>query len=190
MARAANPRPRLEAGQTRKGLVDMTTMRESTSHRSSAAAWSAGGVIFAATLMIIGGVFGIFKGIAGLVNNRIYAVPTAYAWRFTTYSWGWIHLFVGIALVCAGLALFTGATWARWLGIAVAGVSLLENFFFIPYYPLWALAIMAIDVFIIWALATAPRHGAFAGRDTMREQQMAESRMGGSRMDTPPPRDM
>src|SRR5215475_5912682 len=189
MARAANPRPRLEAGQTRKGLVDMTTMRESTSHRSSAAAWSAGGVIFAATLMIIGGVFGIFEGIAGLVNNNLYVRPGVYAWRFTLYSWGWVHLFVGIALVCAGLALFSGSNWARYFGIFAAGVSLLTQFFFVPYYPLWSLAIMAMDVFIIWALATAPRHGAFGNRDTMREQQMAESRMGGSRMDTPP-RDM
>lgn len=168
----------------------MTTMRESTSHRSAATAWSAGGVIFAATLMIIGGVFGIFEGIAGLVNNRIYSVPQVYAWRFTTYSWGWVHLFVGIALAAAGLALLTGSNWARYFGIAVAGVSLLTNFFFVPYYPFWSLAIMAMDVFIIWALATAPRHGAFGGTDQrMADDRMAESRMGGSRMDAPP-RDM
>src|SRR5690606_40434473 len=28
------------------------------------------------------------------------------------------------------------------------------NFFFIPYYPFWALLIIAIDVFVLWAVAT------------------------------------
>jgi hypothetical protein len=25
-----------------------------------------------------------------------------------------------------------------------------------PYYPLWSISIIALDVFVIWALATAP----------------------------------
>ncbi len=31
------------------------------------------------------------------------------------------------------------------------------QFFFIPYYPFWALTLIAIDIFMIWALATAPQ---------------------------------
>jgi hypothetical protein len=26
------------------------------------------------------------------------------------------------------------------------------NFFFIPYYPLWAIVVIALDVWVIWAL--------------------------------------
>jgi len=44
--------------------------------------------------------------------------------------------------------------WARVVGIVVASVSLIANFMFIPYYPLWSLLIIALDVAVIWALAT------------------------------------
>jgi hypothetical protein len=40
------------------------------------------------------------------------------------------------------------------VGIVVAVLSALANFLFIPYYPLWALVIIALDVAVIWALAT------------------------------------
>jgi hypothetical protein len=33
-------------------------------------------------------------------------------------------------------------------------VSTVANLLFIPYYPMWALIIIAIDVAVIWALAT------------------------------------
>ena len=31
-------------------------------------------------------------------------------------------------------------------------LSALSNFFFIPYYPIWALLLIALDVWIIWSL--------------------------------------
>jgi hypothetical protein len=45
-----------------------------------------------------------------------------------------------------------GRLWGRVVGIMVAGLSALANFFFIPYYPLWSLLIITLDVFVIWAL--------------------------------------
>jgi hypothetical protein len=57
-------------------------------------------------------------------------------------------------MVLTGFFLFTGATWARAVGIGLAVLSGIANFFFLPYYPIWSLAIIAADIFIIWALAT------------------------------------
>jgi hypothetical protein len=34
-------------------------------------------------------------------------------------------------------------------------ISAIENFFFLPYYPLWSIVVIALDVFVIWALASA-----------------------------------
>jgi hypothetical protein len=34
----------------------------------------------------------------------------------------------------------------------VAGLSALANFFFIPYHPLWSIVVIALDVWVIWAL--------------------------------------
>ena len=31
-------------------------------------------------------------------------------------------------------------------------ISAVSNFFFIPYYPWWSLLIIALDIWVIWAL--------------------------------------
>ena len=48
-----------------------------------------------------------------------------------------------------------GQAWARWTGVACAVISGLGSFLFLPFYPLWAILVIAVDVFIIWALVTA-----------------------------------
>ena len=42
-------------------------------------------------------------------------------------------------------------------GIFLATLSALTQFLFMPYYPLWALTIIAVDVAVIWALCTRLR---------------------------------
>jgi hypothetical protein len=49
--------------------------------------------------------------------------------------------------------LVRGQTWARWVGIALVALNLIANFMFIPYYPVWSLLIVALDVAVIWGLA-------------------------------------
>ena len=51
-----------------------------------------------------------------------------------------------------GFAILAGQTWARVIGIIVASLSALANFAFIPYYPFWAIMLVAIDLWVIWAL--------------------------------------
>jgi hypothetical protein len=116
-----------------------------------------GGVIFAATLMIFGGAMAIIEGISALAKDNLFVTAPNYTLRFSVTGWGWVHLIIGIVVVLAGFYLFTGAMWAWYIAILVAAVSLFFNFFFIPYYPFWALTLIAIDIFVIWALATAPR---------------------------------
>ena len=53
--------------------------------------------------------------------------------------------------------MLSGQTWARVIGITLAALSALANFAFIPYYPIWALVVIALDVFVIWALAAHGR---------------------------------
>jgi hypothetical protein len=60
---------------------------------------------------------------------------------------------VGLIVAFAGWGLLSGRTWARVVGITVALLSALANFLFIPYYPFWALLIITLDIFVIWAIA-------------------------------------
>ena len=34
----------------------------------------------------------------------------------------------------------------------VASLSIVLNFVWLPYYPVWGIIIIALDVFVIWAL--------------------------------------
>jgi hypothetical protein len=99
---------------------------------------------------------GIFQAIAGLVaivENEFYVATRNYLFQFDATTWGWIHLIGGLIIVFAGWGLLSGRTWARVVGITLAVLSAIANFAFIPYYPFWALIIIALDVLVIWALA-------------------------------------
>jgi hypothetical protein len=46
------------------------------------------------------------------------------------------------------------------VAITLAVLSAIANFLFIPYYPFWSLLIIAVDVFVIWAIAAHGREVA------------------------------
>ncbi len=50
------------------------------------------------------------------------------------------------------MSLFAGKTWAALVAMFLAVMSAVANFFFIPYYPFWAIVIIALDMWVIWAL--------------------------------------
>jgi hypothetical protein len=43
------------------------------------------------------------------------------------------------------------------VGITLALLSAVASFLFIPHHPVWAITAIAIDVFVIWALAAHGR---------------------------------
>ena len=113
-------------------------------------------VTFAGVMMIAIGVFQMLEGIAAVVEGEFYVVTTDYAYKIDVSVWGWIHLGLGIVVMLAGVLVFSGTLWARIIGIVVAVWSAIANFFFIPYYSVWPILIIALDVVVIWALATYP----------------------------------
>ena len=123
--------------------------------------WATGFAMFAAILMIIAGLWGIIVGISAILNDKVFVTTQGYLYEFDITVWGWLHLIIGILVGGAGIGIIQGATWGRVVGIAVAALSLLANFLFIPHYPVWSISIIALDVLIIWALITYPsRAGA------------------------------
>ncbi|OLT05816.1 hypothetical protein BJF90_02445 [Pseudonocardia sp. CNS-004] len=128
--------------------------------RTKPSGWVIGLAVFAGVLMIIAGFFQVIAGLVALFQNEIYVVGPQYVVSFDVTTWGWIHLLVGIALILAGCAVLTGQLWGRVIGIGIAALSMIANFAFLPYYPFWALAIIALDVFVIWALCSYDREAA------------------------------
>jgi hypothetical protein len=125
-----------------------------------ASAWAAGLALFAGLMMIMIGSFQAIIGFAAILENEFYVVTPNYAFEVDATVWGWIHLLLGIVLAVAGWGAIVGQLWARVVGITLAVLSAVANFFFIPYYPLWSIVIIALDVFVIWALSVYGRQAA------------------------------
>ncbi|MET9436791.1 hypothetical protein [Streptomyces sp. NPDC006551] len=114
-------------------------------------------MVLASVLMILGGIMAILQGIAAIANDEVFVNTRDYVFQLDLTGWGWIHLILGLITLLAGVALLKGSTWARIVGVALASLLVIANFMWLPYHPLWALALIAVDVLVIWALCTAPR---------------------------------
>lgn len=120
-----------------------------TSHPSMAAGFT----IFAATLLCVVGTLQIFQGLAAIFEDTFTIAGAKYLYTFDVTAWGWWHLIAGLAMVAVGFFLFTGQLWARLVGLIIAAVSIITQFLWLPYYPIWAIVIIALDLAVIWALA-------------------------------------
>ncbi|MFD7530643.1 MULTISPECIES: hypothetical protein [unclassified Streptomyces] len=116
--------------------------------------WAASGIVFAGVLLLVDGVLGVIKGISGIATDDVYARVRNYTFMFDVTSWGWIHLVLGIVLAVVGWGILKGVEWARATGVVLAAISVIINFVWLPYQPIWAIISIAIDVFVIWALCT------------------------------------
>jgi hypothetical protein len=111
-----------------------------------------GFISFAGIVLILAGIFHVIDGIVGLFNNDFYVKTENWVFKLNVSSWGWIHILLGIVAILAGVGLFSGAIWARTVAVIVAAVSIIANFVWLPYYPWWAVLVIVLDFFVIWAV--------------------------------------
>jgi len=112
-----------------------------------------GFILFAAIMMLMVGVFQALQGLIAIFENEFYVATRNYLFEFDATTWGWIHLVIGLLVAFAGWGLLSGRTWAQSVAIALAVLSAISNFLFIPYYPFWSLLIITLNIFVIWAVA-------------------------------------
>jgi hypothetical protein len=123
--------------------------------------WAVGWTFFAAFMMILLGVWHAIAGLSAILNDTFYTpgerLADGYFLKLDVSTWGWIHLIVGIVILFAGTALFTGAVWARTIGVILAALSGIAAFSWLPYYPVWAILLIAAAIAVVWALTTHGR---------------------------------
>jgi len=119
--------------------------------------WAIGFATFAGVIMAISGSFQFFEGLAAIINPNYFVVAHNYAFYVNATTWGWINLIVGAIVALSGFYVFSGSIWARVVGITLAVLSAIANFFYIPVYPVWSLLIIALDIAVIWALSVYNR---------------------------------
>ena len=112
----------------------------------------------AGVLLAVLGVWNIVDGLSALIRgsfvtdaDRVIALDVA--------GWGWILLAIGVVEVVAGIALWIGAYWARVVAVLVAGLNGVVQLAFVAAYPVGAILIMLVAVFVIYAVV---RHGSEA----------------------------
>lgn len=123
---------------------------------SSADAPGYGWRSFAGVLMIIAGFFNCIDGLVAIINaNRIEGVTNGNATLPITDNvsdWGWVVLIVGIVMIAAGFAIFSGAMWGRVVGIFIAGLNMLVQFTYLAHFPFWSFTMILIDMLVIYGL--------------------------------------
>ncbi|MGW1741930.1 DUF7144 family membrane protein [Nocardia sp. NPDC001965] len=136
----------------------MTTAREpmagTSGHTPRRQGVAAGTSIAAAILLLTVGVLSVLEGIAAVAEDELFVVGVNYTYEFDITTWGWIHIVLGAVLIISAFGLMTGTAWGRGLAIGIAALSILANFLWLPYYPWWSILIIALNIVVIWAIAT------------------------------------
>jgi len=154
-ARAGQTQPEARAGAEAYGREYAGGRHAVAEHRRTVVAFTA----IAGTLMLLSGLWSVIIGIASLSTNHVYVTPpgSSYTYAWSLHGWGWAQIILGIVVFAAGVCVFLGMAWARYVGAALAVISAIGNFMFIPYTPLWSIVLIILDAFIIWALLTPRR---------------------------------
>ena len=142
--------------------TDQSSYRSRGSGRASSA-W-AGWVVFAGVLMVLVGAYQAIVGLVALFDDGYYVVrPEGLVVNVDYTVWGWVHLLLGLLAFFAGFGVLSGQTWARAVGIIIAGVAAVVNFAFIAAFPVWATILITMDILVIYALAAHGRELRPAG---------------------------
>jgi hypothetical protein len=117
-----------------------------------------GWVIFAGTLLALGGVINLVHGIAAIGNAHVYTQHAHYIIG-DLKTWGWLRLITGVAQIIVAFGIFAASEWGRWLGVIIAGLNMIVQFLALPSAPGQALIMFFVDVIVIYGLLT------YGGRD-------------------------
>ncbi len=128
-------------------------MAASGSHSRGDSAVSFGVAVFAGVILATLSIFQVLQGLAAIFTDTFYVTGTDYIFEIDVTAWGWIHLILGAVGVATGIGILTNQSWAGMVGICIAVLVMLAQFMFLPYYPFWAILIIAFSVLVIWALS-------------------------------------
>lgn len=119
--------------------------------------WAVGWAAFAGSMLVLMGILDIIQGIVAIARDEFFVIGSEWVFEFDTTTWGWIHLIFGTVIMLAGFGIFTGNVLARTVGVIVAGLGVIANFAWLPYYPVWSSILIAVGVAVIWALTAHGR---------------------------------
>jgi hypothetical protein len=111
--------------------------------------------VLAGIFLFVAGVLDIIYGIAAIGESKYFTQDvTLVITDLKTY--GWVVLVIGIIQLTAGLSLFGGGGWGRFVGIIGAALNAIVALQVLPAAPFWSLAIFLLSIVILYELVKAP----------------------------------
>jgi uncharacterized membrane protein YccC len=107
----------------------------------------------AGVLMVLSGLLTLFLGIIAVIHGVFFNHVANYPFYYSTRSRGITFIVLGGVAIAVGLALLLYVPMARHVATAVAVLTAIAMFMFAPFYPLWSMALLALNVLIVWELA-------------------------------------
>jgi hypothetical protein len=108
----------------------------------------------AGALMMTSAVLTFVIGVFALAANNVVVTGPGYEYTFQITGWGWANIVTGMVLAAVAVALFANAQWARAAAIIVTSLAIVVTFLWMPYYPTGSIVLIALDVVVIWGVAT------------------------------------
>ena len=108
----------------------------------------------AGALMLTSAILTFLVGVFALAANDLVVSGPGYEYTFQLSGWGWANILTGMVLAAVAIALFLSPQWARAAAIIVTCLAIVVTFLWMPYYPTGAIVLIALDVVVIWGVAT------------------------------------
>jgi len=108
----------------------------------------------AGALMLTSALLTFLVGVFALAADDVVVSGPGYQYTFQITGWGWANMLTGVVLAAAAIALFVSASWAPAAAIIVTCLAIVVTFLWMPYYPTGSIALISLDVVVIWGLAT------------------------------------
>jgi hypothetical protein len=108
-------------------------------------------VLFASVVLVVTGCFNLIQGIAAAAGSDVFPAHTHFVFANLT-TWGWVTAILGALQLVAAVGVLAANQMFRWFAVAVIGLNAIDQMFFIPAYPVWSLAIIALDVVALYGL--------------------------------------
>ena len=119
--------------------------------RHRAASHGYGLVLFASVVLVVTGCFNLILGIAAAAGSDVFPAHPHFVFADLT-TWGWVTAILGALQLVAAVGVLAANQLFRWFAVAVIGLNAIDQMFFLPAYPVWSLAIIAMDVVALYGL--------------------------------------
>jgi len=108
-------------------------------------------LLFASVLLVVTGCFNLIQSIAAAAGSDVFPAHAHYVFANLT-TWGWVTAILGALQLVAAVGVLAANQMFRWFAVIVIALNAIDQMFFIPAYPVWSLAIVAMDVVALYGL--------------------------------------